>query len=108
MRYAPPTPSRKLREEAMDTVFGRSDLELWALPRAQLARVVWHLLDHDPDLVLNPIVIGWALDLIGRDFWRLEPALHDELCARLDRQFSREWTAYRALFPQGPQHVDRC
>ena len=103
MHYAPPTPPRRLRDEALVAVFGRCDLELRALPRAQLARIVRHILDRDPELVLNPIAVGWALDLVGRAFARTEPALHAELCARLERQFSRAWTSYRALFPEGPR-----
>jgi hypothetical protein len=56
-------------------------------------------LECNPDLALCPITVGWALDLIGRDFERLEPALYEEVCARLSREYERREIASRNYCP---------
>ena len=66
--FAPPTPSPTLRAQAFLVVFGRCDLDLQKLPRAQLIRLVRHMLARDPELVLDPTNVGWVLDYTGRGF----------------------------------------
>jgi hypothetical protein len=94
---APPTPSPERRREALAQVFGYGDLDLSGLPRAQLVQLVWRMLGREPDLALCPSTVGCALDLLGRDFDDLEPALYKELLTRLYREQDQRWLAYRSL-----------
>jgi hypothetical protein len=94
---APPTPSPERRREALAQVFGYGDLDLSGLPRAQLVQLVWRMLEREPDLALCPSTVGCALDLLGRDFDKLEPTLYKELLTRLYREQDRRWLAYRSL-----------
>jgi hypothetical protein len=99
--FAPATPSPTVRAEAFLVVFGRDDLGLQKLPRTQLARVLRHMLARDPELVVDPINAGWALNLIGRNFAEQEPDLHDEIMRRLEQRLYREAREYWSNFSSG-------
>jgi hypothetical protein len=99
--FAPSTPSPETRAQAFLVVFGRADLDLQKLPRAQLTRLLWHMLARDPELVVDPINVGWTLNYTGRDFADHEPGLHDEIMRRLERRLYQEAREYWSNFSDG-------
>jgi hypothetical protein len=81
--HAPPDQTSRARHEALTEIFGRSDLDLLRLSRAQLRRIIRHLLGHDPDFCPAALTVAIAMNYVGyRRFQASEPELDRELSLR--------------------------